>query len=139
LRNSHLLVIDPSSNLSSIKKIRHFVSHEYWEYTCPRPSDEVLAQVKEESAKKRKTKMTAPKAAATKSVATTAPKKRARVSKVIATESVATATPKKRARRPMATASKAKSMTATKRDSDDTDTYSVFNDNCSSFFIVMLL
>jgi hypothetical protein len=46
----------------------HYVPRESWEDTCPRPSDEVLAQVKDESSKKRKTKLPAAKAAPKKRV-----------------------------------------------------------------------
>jgi hypothetical protein len=45
------------------KNFRPFVPDGYWEDTCPRPSDEVLAQFKDESSKKWKTKVTAEKSA----------------------------------------------------------------------------
>jgi hypothetical protein len=50
------------------KKFRPFVPREFWEDTCPRPSDEVLAQVKDKSSKKRKTKVPAAKVAPKKRV-----------------------------------------------------------------------
>jgi hypothetical protein len=46
------------------KKFLPFVPRGYWEDTCPIPSDEVLAQVKDESSKKRKTKVTKEKSSA---------------------------------------------------------------------------
>jgi hypothetical protein len=41
----------PIKQLELYKKFRPFVPHEYWGDTCPRPSGEVLAQVKDETAK----------------------------------------------------------------------------------------
>jgi hypothetical protein len=60
--------LHPIKQVELYKKFRPFVPRKHWEDTCPRPSDEVLAQVKEESSKKRKTKVTAVKSAPTKRV-----------------------------------------------------------------------
>jgi hypothetical protein len=37
----------PIKQVELYKKFRPFVHREFWEDTCPRPSDEVLAQVKD--------------------------------------------------------------------------------------------
>jgi hypothetical protein len=58
----------PIKQVELYKKFRPFVPCEFWEDTCPRPSDEVLTQVKDESSKKRKTKVPASKAAPKKGV-----------------------------------------------------------------------
>jgi hypothetical protein len=58
----------PIKQVELYKKFRPFVPREFWEDTCPRPSDEVLAQVKDESSKKRKTKVPAAKSATKKRV-----------------------------------------------------------------------
>jgi hypothetical protein len=58
----------PIKQVELYKKFRPFVPREFWEDNCPRPSDEVLAQVKDESSKKRKTKVPASKAAPKKRV-----------------------------------------------------------------------
>jgi hypothetical protein len=55
--------LHPIKQVELYKKFRPFVPHEFWEDTCPRPSDEVVAQVKDESSKKRKTKVPAAKSA----------------------------------------------------------------------------
>jgi hypothetical protein len=59
----------PIKQVELYKKFRPFVPREFWEDTCPRPSDEVLAKVKDESSKRWKTKLP---------VAKSAPKKRVR-------------------------------------------------------------
>jgi hypothetical protein len=58
----------PIKQVELYKKFRPFVPREFWGDTCPRPSDEVLAQVKDESSKIRKTKVPAAKAAPKKRV-----------------------------------------------------------------------
>jgi hypothetical protein len=58
----------PIKQVELYKEFHPFVPREYWEDTCPRPSDEVLAQVKYESSKKRKMKVPAAKAAPKKRV-----------------------------------------------------------------------
>jgi hypothetical protein len=39
-----------------LKKFRPFVPRQCWAETCPRPSDEIMLQIKDESAEKRKKK-----------------------------------------------------------------------------------
>jgi hypothetical protein len=58
----------PIKQVELYKKFRPFVPLEFWEDTCPRPSDEVLAQVKDESSKKQNTKVPAAKSAPNKRV-----------------------------------------------------------------------
>jgi hypothetical protein len=58
----------PIKQVKLYKKFRPFVPCDYWEDICPRPSDEVLTQVKDESSKKRKTKVYAAKAGPKKRV-----------------------------------------------------------------------
>jgi hypothetical protein len=53
----------PIKQVEFYKKFRPFVPREYWEYTFPRPSDEVLAEFKDKFSKKRKMKATAAKSA----------------------------------------------------------------------------
>jgi hypothetical protein len=60
--------LHPIKQVELYKKFHPFVLREYWEDTCPRPSHEVLAQVKDESSKKRKTKVPAAKSAPNKMV-----------------------------------------------------------------------
>jgi hypothetical protein len=58
----------PIKQVEIHKKFRPFVPREFWEDTCPRPSDEVLAQVKDELSKKLKKKVPAAKSAPKKRV-----------------------------------------------------------------------
>jgi hypothetical protein len=58
----------PIKQVELYKKFGPFVTREFWEDTFPRPSDEVLPQIKDESSKKRKMKVPAAKAAPKKRV-----------------------------------------------------------------------
>jgi hypothetical protein len=58
LQTLKALGLRPIEQVELYKKFRPFVPREYWEDTCPRLSDEVLAQVKDELSKKRKIKVT---------------------------------------------------------------------------------
>jgi hypothetical protein len=49
----------PTKQVELYKKFRPFVPRQFWDETCPKPSDEVLMQVKDETAKKRKQKTAA--------------------------------------------------------------------------------
>lgn len=51
----------PIKQVELYKKFRPFVPREFWEETCPKPSDAVLTQVKNETAAKRKVKAAAAK------------------------------------------------------------------------------
>jgi hypothetical protein len=58
----------PIKQVEMYKKFRPFVPRRFWGETCPKPSEEVLMQVKDETEKKRKHKTAAkpPQAAAAK-------------------------------------------------------------------------
>jgi hypothetical protein len=58
----------PVKQVDFYKKFCPFLPREFWEDTCPIPSDEVLAQVKDESSKKQKTKVPGEKSAPKKRV-----------------------------------------------------------------------
>jgi hypothetical protein len=58
----------PIKQVELYKKFHPVVPCDYWEDTCTIPSDEFLAKVKDESSKKRKTKVTAAKAAPKKRI-----------------------------------------------------------------------
>jgi hypothetical protein len=58
----------PIKQVELYKKLSPFVPHEFLEDTCPRPSDDVLAQVKDESSTNQKTKVPEAKAAPKKRV-----------------------------------------------------------------------
>jgi hypothetical protein len=58
----------PIKQVEINKKVPPFVPRAFWEDTCPRPCDEVLTQIKDESSKKRKMKVRAAKAAPKKRV-----------------------------------------------------------------------
>jgi hypothetical protein len=60
--------LHPIKQVELYKKFLPFVLCKFWEDTCPRPSDEVLARIKDESSKKRKTKVRAAKSAPKKRV-----------------------------------------------------------------------
>jgi hypothetical protein len=46
----------PIKQVKLYKNFRPYVPHQYWEDTCPKPSDEVLESVRKERADKRKKK-----------------------------------------------------------------------------------
>jgi hypothetical protein len=52
----------PIKQVELYKKFRPFVPREFWEETCPKPSEAVLTQVRNETAAKRKVKAAAAKA-----------------------------------------------------------------------------
>jgi cell division septation protein DedD len=58
----------PIKQVEMYKKFRLFVPRRFWDETCPKPSDEVMMQIKDETAKKRKQKTAAkpPQAVAVK-------------------------------------------------------------------------
>jgi hypothetical protein len=47
----------PIRQVEPWKKCRSFVPYQYWDELCPSPSDEVIAQVKDDTAQKRKHKV----------------------------------------------------------------------------------
>jgi hypothetical protein len=55
----------PIKQVELWKKFRPFVPRQYWDELCPRPSDEVIAQVKDDTAQKRKHKVAKKAATAT--------------------------------------------------------------------------
>jgi hypothetical protein len=75
----------PIKQVELYKKFRPFVPREFWEDTCPIPSDDVLAQVKDDSSNKRKTEVPAAKSAPTKRVRR-APKVKNAIGLVVAAE-----------------------------------------------------
>jgi hypothetical protein len=46
----------PIKQVELFKKFHHYVPRQFWAETCPRPSDEIMLQIKDESAEKRKKK-----------------------------------------------------------------------------------
>jgi hypothetical protein len=71
----------PIKQVELYKKFRPFFPRRFWDETCPKPSDEVLLQVKDETAKKRRQKTSSkpPQAAAAKPAAAKPPKARQQV------------------------------------------------------------
>jgi hypothetical protein len=104
----------PIKQVELFKKFRPFVPRQFWAETCPRPSDEIMLQIKDESAEKRKKKAlgkmqaVAPTAAdTTKSAAATA-----KASTVFSKASAKTAKRPAAPKRAAAAAAKASTMAA---------------------------
>jgi hypothetical protein len=74
----------PIKQVELYKKFRPFVPRRFWEETCPKPRDEVLLQVKDKTAKKRKQKNAdnPPQSTATKPAAAKPPKATGQAKKI---------------------------------------------------------